>query len=108
MVPVYYWWLYPGSHSGSIERPHLIEYPWVGHYFENDSNTHKHYHIEQIIISPGITTVLTMTFMGLEARKDLPKVTYPTALDYFVFISFMYIFSTVVQVIHCQVRPQVY
>ena len=39
-----------------------------------------------------------MTFMGLEARKDLPKVTYPTALDYFVFISFMYIFSTVVQV----------
>ena len=56
-----------------------------------------------------------MTFMGLEARKDLPKVkrlkifktmridvlkqvTYPTALDYFVFISFIYIFSTVVQV----------
>ena len=46
----------------------------------------------------GITTVLTMTFLGLEARKDLPKVPYPTALDYFVFISFIYIFSTVVQV----------
>ena len=28
-----------------------------------------------------------------------PQVTYPTALDYFVFISFAYIFSTVVQVI---------
>ena len=39
-----------------------------------------------------------MTFLGLEARKDLPKVPYPTALDYFVFISFTYIFSTVVQV----------
>jgi hypothetical protein len=25
-------------------------------------------------ISAGITTVLTMTFLGLEARKDLPKV----------------------------------
>ena len=49
-------------------------------------------------ISLGITTVLTMTFLGLEARKDLPKVPYPTALDYFVFISFTYIFSTVVQV----------
>ena len=36
--------------------------------------------------------------MGVEARKNLPKVTYPTALDYFVFTSFMYIFSTVVQV----------
>ena len=39
-----------------------------------------------------------MTFLGLEARTNLPKVTYPTALDYFVFLSFMYIFSTVVQV----------
>ena len=79
---------------------------------------------------------MTMTFLGLEARKDLPKVClfdkhdcddaddgdvgydhnpkimtlliiiivitqvhYPTALDYFVFISFTYIFSTVVQVL---------
>jgi gamma-aminobutyric acid receptor subunit alpha len=48
-------------------------------------------------IYAGITTVLTMTFLGLEARKDLPKVPYPTALDYFVFISFTYIFTTVVQ-----------
>ena len=46
----------------------------------------------------GVTTVLTMTFLGLEARTDLPQVAYPTALDYFVFISFMFIFSTVVQV----------
>ena len=27
-------------------------------------------------LSTGITTVLTMTFLGLEARKDLPKVRY--------------------------------
>ena len=46
----------------------------------------------------GVTTVLTMTFLGLEARTDLPQVAYPTALDYFVFLSFMFIFSTVVQV----------
>ena len=44
-----------------------------------------------------MTTVLTMTFLGLEARTDLPQVSYPTALDYFVFISFMSIFTTVVQ-----------
>ena len=31
---------------------------------------------------PGITTVLTMTFLGLEARKDLPKV----IIIYFVFL----------------------
>ena len=47
---------------------------------------------------PGVTTVLTMTFLGLEARTDLPQVAYPTALDYFVFTSFMFIFSTSVQV----------
>ena len=51
-----------------------------------------------IIYYEGVTTVLTMTFLGLEARTDLPQVSYPTALDYFVFISFMFIFSTVVQV----------
>lgn len=46
----------------------------------------------------GITTVLTMTFLGLEARTDLPKVPYPTALDFFVFLSFTFIFATIIQV----------
>lgn len=46
----------------------------------------------------GITTVLTMTFLGLEARTDLPKVPYPTALDFFVFLSFAFIFATIIQV----------
>ena len=46
----------------------------------------------------GITTVLTMTFLGLEARTDLPKVPYPTALDFFVFLSFSFIFATIIQV----------
>ncbi len=53
-----------------------------------------------------MTTVLTMTFLGLEARTDLPQVSYPTALDYFVFISFMSIFTTVVQV--CSISGHAY
>ncbi len=68
----------------------LVVISWVSFWLNREATSDR--------ISLGITTVLTMTFMGLEARKDLPKVTYPTALDYFVFISFMYIFSTVVQV----------
>lgn len=48
-------------------------------------------------VSLGITTVLTMTFLGLEARTDLPKVSYPTALDFFVFLSFAFIFATILQ-----------
>jgi len=51
-----------------------------------------------LIYEKGITTVLTMTFLGLEARKDLPKVPYPTALDFFVFLSFAFIFATIIQV----------
>lgn len=38
-----------------------------------------------------------MTFLGLEARADLPKVSYPTALDFFVFLSFAFIFATILQ-----------
>jgi len=38
-----------------------------------------------------------MTFLGLEARTDLPKVGYPTALDFFVFLSFGFIFATIIQ-----------
>lgn len=41
--------------------------------------------------------MLTMTFLGLEARTDLPKVPYPTALDFFVFLSFGFIFATIIQ-----------
>merc|ERR1719219_1396479 len=67
----------------------LVVISWVSFWLNREATSDR--------ISLGITTVLTMTFMGLEARKDLPKVTYPTALDYFVFISFMYIFCTVVQ-----------
>ena len=48
-------------------------------------------------ITLGITTVLTMTFLGLEARKNLPEVPYATALDVFLFISYMYIILTVIQ-----------
>ena len=42
-------------------------------------------------------TMLTMTFLGLETRNDLPKVSYPTALDYFVAITFTFIFATILQ-----------
>merc|ERR1719458_975844 len=67
----------------------LVVISWVSFWLNREATSDR--------ISLGITTVLTMTFLGLEARKDLPKVHYPTALDYFVFISFTYIFSTVVQ-----------
>lgn len=38
-----------------------------------------------------------MTFLGLECRNNLPKVPYCTALDYYVAMSFGFIFATIIQ-----------
>jgi len=46
---------------------------------------------------PGVTTVLTMTFVGIENRRDLPKVSYSTALDYFVAVCFAFVLATILQ-----------
>eukprot|EP00095_Tigriopus_kingsejongensis_P011181 maker-scaffold456_size166325-snap-gene-0.27 protein:Tk11181 transcript:maker-scaffold456_size166325-snap-gene-0.27-mRNA-1 annotation:"gaba-gated ion channel grd isoform x2" len=67
----------------------LVVISWVSFWLNREATSDR--------ISLGVTTVLTMTFLGLEARTDLPQVAYATALDYFVFISFMSIFATVTQ-----------
>nr|CAD7260340.1 unnamed protein product [Timema shepardi] len=67
----------------------LVVLSWVSFWLNREATADR--------ISLGITTVLTMTFLGLEARTDLPKVSYPTALDFFVFLSFGFIFATIIQ-----------
>ena len=76
----------------------LVVISWVSFWLNREATSDR--------ISLGVTTVLTMTFLGLEARTDLPQVAYPTALDYFVFISFVFIFSTVVQVRDCSIKTK--
>ncbi|XP_015834304.1 GABA-gated ion channel isoform X1 [Tribolium castaneum] len=67
----------------------LVVLSWVSFWLNREATADR--------VSLGITTVLTMTFLGLEARTDLPKVPYPTALDFFVFLSFSFIFATIIQ-----------
>ncbi|CAH1390072.1 unnamed protein product [Nezara viridula] len=67
----------------------LVVLSWVSFWLNREATADR--------VSLGITTVLTMTFLGLEARTDLPKVPYPTALDFFVFLSFVFIFATIIQ-----------
>ena len=43
-------------------------------------------------------TVLTMTFLGLESRSDLPRVSYTTALDIYIGVAFAFVLATMVQV----------
>lgn len=67
----------------------LVILSWVSFWLNREATADR--------VSLGITTILSMTFLGLETRIDLPKVSYPTALDYFVFISFAFIFATILQ-----------
>ncbi|XP_005106571.1 gamma-aminobutyric acid receptor subunit alpha-2-like [Aplysia californica] len=41
--------------------------------------------------------MLTMTFLVLDSRNDLPKVAYSTALDVYVCMCFFFIFASIVQ-----------
>ena len=41
--------------------------------------------------------MLTMAFLGIENRRDLPKVPYSTALDYFVGVCFAFVLSSILQ-----------
>lgn len=38
-----------------------------------------------------------MAFLGIDNRRDLPKVSYSTALDYFVGMCFAFILATILQ-----------
>nr|XP_053636684.1 gamma-aminobutyric acid receptor alpha-like isoform X1 [Cherax quadricarinatus] len=67
----------------------LVVLSWVSFWLNREATADR--------ISLGITTVLTMTFLGLEARTDLPKVPYSTALDLFVWLSYGFIFATIIE-----------
>ena len=64
----------------------------------NKRSRNKSKCIEIIFFSPqGTTTVLTMTFLGLESRSDLPRVSYTTAHDIYIAMAFMFVLATMVQ-----------
>lgn len=42
-------------------------------------------------------TVLTMTFVAMEHRRDMPRVSYSTALDYFVGACFVFVLATIIE-----------
>lgn len=41
--------------------------------------------------------MLTMTFLALDTRDELPRVSYATALDLYVAMCFIFVLSTLVQ-----------
>ncbi|KAJ6225645.1 hypothetical protein RDWZM_004190, partial [Blomia tropicalis] len=67
----------------------LVVLSWVGFWINREATADR--------VTLGLTTVLTMTFLGLELRNDLPKVPYLTSLDFFVYISFAFISATILE-----------
>ncbi len=45
----------------------------------------------------GITTVLTMTTLSISARSSLPKVSYATAMDWFIAVCFAFVASALIE-----------
>ncbi|XP_042195833.1 gamma-aminobutyric acid receptor subunit alpha-6 isoform X2 [Callorhinchus milii] len=75
----------------SVEVPEesssLLQYDLVGQTVSSEtmkSNT-------------GITTVLTMTTLSISARHSLPKVSYATAMDWFIAVCFAFVFSALIE-----------
>ncbi|XP_037073529.1 gamma-aminobutyric acid receptor subunit alpha-6-like [Pollicipes pollicipes] len=48
-------------------------------------------------VSLGITTVLTMTTLGFGSRSSWPRVSYATALDWWVIMCFAFVFASMVE-----------
>ncbi|EPY73065.1 gamma-aminobutyric acid receptor subunit alpha-4 isoform 2 [Camelus ferus] len=75
----------------SVEVPEesssLLQYDLVGQTVSS----------ETIKSNTGITTVLTMTTLSISARHSLPKVSYATAMDWFIAVCFAFVFSALIE-----------
>ncbi|XP_023215415.1 gamma-aminobutyric acid receptor alpha-like [Centruroides sculpturatus] len=67
----------------------IVVLSWVSFWINREATSDR--------IGLGITTVLTLSTFGLDTRTDLPKVPYPTALDWFVIMSFMFVIATLLE-----------
>ncbi|CAG5131886.1 unnamed protein product, partial [Candidula unifasciata] len=67
----------------------LVVLSWVSFWINREATADR--------ISLGSLTMLTMTFLVLDSRNDLPRVAYSTALDIYVLMCFCFIFASIIQ-----------
>ncbi|XP_076072078.1 gamma-aminobutyric acid receptor alpha-like [Mytilus galloprovincialis] len=67
----------------------LVILSWVSFWINREATSDR--------IALGTTTVLTMAFLALDSRSDLPRVKYATALDLYIALCFVFILSAIVQ-----------
>ncbi|CAI9744450.1 gamma-aminobutyric acid receptor alpha-like [Octopus vulgaris] len=67
----------------------LVVVSWVSFWIHREATSDR--------IALGTTTVLSMTFLGLDNRTYLPKVSYSTALDVYVAMCYVFVLATLIQ-----------
>ncbi|XP_059478762.1 gamma-aminobutyric acid receptor subunit alpha-6-like isoform X2 [Neocloeon triangulifer] len=67
----------------------IVSCSWVSFWIDPDAVPAR--------VSLGVTTVLSMTTMGFGGRSQMPKVSYRTALDWFVILCFSFVFAVMVE-----------
>ncbi|XP_028968330.1 gamma-aminobutyric acid receptor alpha-like [Galendromus occidentalis] len=67
----------------------LVVLSWVSFWINREATADR--------VGLGMTTVLTLSTFGLDTRTDLPKVPYPTALDWFVIMCFTYVICSLLE-----------
>uniref|UniRef100_A0A8C1AZJ7 Gamma-aminobutyric acid type A receptor subunit alpha4 n=1 Tax=Cyprinus carpio carpio TaxID=630221 RepID=A0A8C1AZJ7_CYPCA len=84
-----YTWTKGPQHSVEVppESSSLVQYDLIGQTVSSET-------VKSIT---GITTVLTMTTLSISARHSLPKVSYATAMDWFIAVCFAFVFSALIE-----------
>ncbi|XP_073999956.1 gamma-aminobutyric acid receptor subunit alpha-6 [Rhodnius prolixus] len=67
----------------------IVVLSWVSFWIHREATSDR--------VGLCITTVLTLSTIGLDSRTDLPKVRYATALDWFLLMSFFYCIATLLE-----------
>ena len=45
----------------------------------------------------GITSFLTLTTLALDSRSELPSVPYPTAMDWFIIMCYLFVVASMLE-----------
>ncbi|XP_040062219.1 gamma-aminobutyric acid receptor alpha-like [Ixodes scapularis] len=67
----------------------IVVLSWVSFWINREATADR--------VGLGITTVLTLSTFVLDTRTDLPKVPYPTSLDWFVIMCFSFVIFTLLE-----------
>lgn len=85
------------SHEGQTMQIHNVFSGAVNQFLVNTSWLKGLFLITHLSHCAGITTVLTMTTLSISARHSLPKVSYATAMDWFIAVCFAFVFSALIE-----------